>query len=225
MRSTMNDLINCCRRDFFKISFVSFALSACFLGSEAPSQAQGTSIPVEKLMMPEALPDIPQGKEDAPVTIVEYASMTCSHCAAFHAATYPVLKSKYIDTGKVRFILREFPLDPLASAGFMLARCEGPDKRNAMVDLLFAQQKNWAFTEKPIEALENLVKQTGMSKESFESCLKDQSLYDKIKEVQDRAAKEFGVNATPTFFINGKKQNGEILPDDLDKMLEPLLKG
>lgn len=225
MRPTMNDLISCCRRNFLQKGFVSLVLISCLSGLDTPGQAQGTNVPVEKLMMPEALPDIPLGKEDAPITIVEYASMTCSHCAAFHAATYPILKSKYIDTGKVRFILREFPLDPLAGAGFMVARCEGQDKRNALVDLLFDQQKNWAFVEKPVEALENLVKQTGMSKESFESCLKDQSLYDKIKEVQDRAAKEFGVNATPTFFINGKKQNGEIRPEDLDKILEPLLKG
>ena len=96
-------------------------------------------------MAGEALPDIALGSSDAPVTIIEYASMTCPHCAAFYANTFPDLKSKYIDTGKVRFIFREFPLDPLAAAAFMLARCAGDDKRNAIVDLLFAQQKNWAY--------------------------------------------------------------------------------
>ncbi|HYP57045.1 MAG TPA: DsbA family protein [Beijerinckia sp.] len=191
----------------------------------SPVLAQGVSVPVDQLMAEGALPDIFLGKEDAPVTIIEYASMTCTHCAAFHATTYPVLKSKYIDTGKVRFALREFPLDPLATAGFMLARCAGPDKRSAMIDLLFAQQKNWAFTEKPIEALANLVKQAGFSQESFEACLKDQDLYAKVNKVRDHAAEKFGVNATPTFFINGKKQNGEINPQELDKILEPLLKG
>jgi protein-disulfide isomerase len=192
-----------------------------------PVQAEQTGIvvPVDQLMADNALPDVPLGKDDAPVTIVEYASMTCSHCAAFYATTFPDLKSKYIDTGKVRFILREFPLDPLATAGFMLARCAGPDKRNAMVDLLFAQQKNWAFNEKPIEALANLVKQTGMSQETFESCLKDQALYDKVNDVRNHAAEKFGINATPTFFINGRKQTGEISPEKLDELLQPILKG
>jgi protein-disulfide isomerase len=217
------------RRDFFEISAAASLTIAgalgVFAGASLPVQAQSANIPMEQLLAGEALPDIALGKSDAPVTIVEYASMTCSHCAAFHTGTYPQLKSKYIETGKVRFILREFPLDPLATAAFMLARCAGPDKRNAMVDLFFAQQRNWAFTEKPIEALSTLVKQTGMSKENFESCLKDQALYDKINEIRERASEKFGVNATPTFFFNGHKQNGEITPDELDKILEPLLKG
>jgi protein-disulfide isomerase len=189
-----------------------------------PAAAQNASVPIDQLMAANALPDVVLGKADAPVTIVEYASMTCSHCAAFHEETYPTLKSKYIDTGKVKFMLREFPLDPLATAGFMLARCAGDDKRTAIVDLLFAQQKNWAFVEKPIEALSNLVKQAGITQDKFEACLKDQGLYDKVNEVRERGAEKFGVNATPTFFINGKRQSGEILPAELDKLLEPLLK-
>jgi protein-disulfide isomerase len=190
-----------------------------------PVHAQDAVVPTDQLMAQQALPDIVQGKADAPVTIIEYASMTCSHCARFHEETYPTLVSKYVDTGKVRFILREFPLDPLATAAFMLARCAGPDKRTAMVDLLFEQQKNWAFTDKPLEALSNLVKQTGMTEASFETCINDQGLYDKINQVRDTAAQKFGIDATPTFFINGKKVSGELSPDALDKLLEPMLKG
>lgn len=190
----------------------------------APVHAQGAAFPVDELMAKEALPDIVQGKADAPITIIEYASMTCSHCAAFHTETYPVLLKKYIDTGKVRFILREFPLDPLAAAGFMLARCAGPDKRNAMIDLMFDKQKDWAFTNKPLEALASLVKQTGMSQESFDACVNNQPLYNEINEVRDRAAQKFAVNATPTFFINGKKMSGEMTPEILDKALQPMLK-
>jgi len=197
------------------------------LGAVRPALAQqaGAAVSVVELMAPQALPDVAEGKEDAPVTIVEYASMTCSHCAAFHAETYPILKSKYIDTGKVRFILREFPLDPLATAGFMLARCAGPQKRDAMIDLLFSQQKNWAFVEKPIEALANLVKQTGLSQETFEACLKDQSMYEKVNQVRNTASEKFGISATPTFFINGKKQSGEMTPKQLETLVDPLLKG
>jgi protein-disulfide isomerase len=215
------------RREFIKAVAAGLAIAGgagALGGLPAPARAQGASVSEDQLMAGEALPDVVQGKDDAPVTIVEYASMTCTHCAAFHATTYPELKRKYIDAGKVRFVLREFPLDPLATAGFMLARCAGDDKRSAIVDLLFTQQKNWAFTEKPVESLANLVKQAGVSQESFEACLKDQALYDKINKVRDHAAEKFGVNATPTFFINGKKQNGELTPEAMDKLLEPLLK-
>lgn len=191
----------------------------------APVLAQGAGVAMDELMAGEALPDVALGAPEAPVTIVEYASMTCVHCAGFYAATFPELQSKYIDTGKVRFILREFPLDPLAAAGFMLARCAGDDKRNAIVDLLFAQQKNWAFTDKPVEALAALLKQTGMSQRTFDACLQNDNLRDKVYKVHDRAAEKFGINSTPTFFINGKKATGEMTPDALAKLLDPLLRG
>ena len=217
------------RREILEIivaASLTFAGVAGLVGSSTlPVRAQGApTVPIDELMAKEALPDISQGKADAPITVIEYASMTCSHCAEFHEKTYPVLVKKYVDTGKVRFILREFPLDPLAAAGFMLARCAGPDKRNLMVDLLFDKQKDWAFVEKPLEALSGLVRQAGISQESFNSCINNQALYDKINEIRDRAAQKFGVSATPTFFINGKKVTGEMDPASLDKALEPLLK-
>jgi protein-disulfide isomerase len=210
--------------------FVVKGLAAVALGSLLVSSigtaawAQNTKVSVDDLMAKQALPDIVQGKADAPVTVVEYASMTCTHCAAFHTETYPTLLKKYVETGKVKFILREFPLDPLATAGFMLARCEGPEKRSAVVDLLFTQQKNWAFVDKPLEALAGILKQTGMSKDAFETCLKDQKLYDQVNEVRDGGSQKFGVTATPTFYFNGTKVSGEITPDTLAKILDPLLK-
>jgi protein-disulfide isomerase len=216
------------RGAFAMAAAAGLTIAGCFavLGYPAgPVLAQGAGVALDELMAGEALPDVALGAREAAVTIVEYASMTCGHCAGFYATTFPELKSKYIDTGKVRFILREFPLDPLAAAGFMLARCAGDDKRNAIVDLLFAQQKNWAFTDKPLEALAALLKQTGMSQKSFDACLKNQDLYDRIAKVHDRAAEKFGVTSTPTFFINGKKETGEMRPDTLAKLLAPLLKG
>jgi protein-disulfide isomerase len=210
------------RRDLLKFAVFGSGLGASGLIEVAPALAQNARVDVEQLMAEGALPDVVEGQANAPVTVVEYASMTCSHCAAFATKVYPTLKSKYIDTGKAKLILREFPLDPLATAGFMLARCSG-DKREAMIELLFAQQKNWAFVDKPLDGLLNVVKQTGMTQETFERCLKDQALYDKINMVRDRGAEKFGVNATPTFFINGKRVSGEMTVEQLDKEIAPLL--
>jgi protein-disulfide isomerase len=196
-------------------------LAAALSAGSALAQAAG-DVPMAQLLAPQALPDMWQGKADAPVTIIEYASMTCPHCAHFHAESYPVLKSKYIDTGKVRFVLREFPFDPMAVAGFMVARCLG-DKRDAMVDLLFAQQKNWAYSDKPLQGLAALVKQAGMSQQSFEACVQDKALYDNVTAVTE-GGKKFGVDATPTFFINGKKVSGDMSPDELAKNIDPLVK-
>ncbi|MBG0809201.1 DsbA family protein [Methylosinus sp. H3A] len=197
------------------------AAASAVLGFAAPAFAQKApsgKVPVEELMAPNALPDIVEGKADAPVTIVEYASMTCSHCAAFHKDVYPALKKNFIDTGKAKFILREFPLDPLATAAFMLARNAG-EKRDAVVDLLFAQQKNWAFVDKPLDGLANVLKQTGLGQEKFEATLKDQQLFENVSKVRDRAAEKFGINSTPTFFINGDRYSGEIPEADFEKIL------
>ncbi len=207
----------------FAAAYLAVAVLAGGALSPALAAADAGKVPVGELMAPEALPDIVQGKADAPVTIVEYASMTCTHCAHFHKATYPSLIKNYVDTGKAKFILREFPLDPLATAGFMLARCEGADKRTAVTDLLFDTQANWAFVDKPLAALEGIIKQTGMGKESFEACLSDQKLLDQVNAVRERGADKFGVNATPTFYVNGTKVTGEVTPESLAKILDPLV--
>ena len=141
---------------------------------------------------PGALPEKVLGKADAPVTIVEYASMTCPHCAHFHETTLPELKTKYIDTGKARLIFREFPFDPRAEAGFMLARCSN-DNYFPMVDVLFKQQENWAGVENAKEALLQISKLAGFSQESFEACLTDQKLLEDVRAVPKRGSKEFRV--------------------------------
>ena len=189
-----------------------------FIGS-----AQAQTVDTGKLMTEGALPDIVLGKADAPVTIVEYASMTCGHCAQFHNTTYPVLKEKYIDTGKVKLILREFPLDIVAKAAFMIARCAGPDKYYPMVTTLFETQKNWAFNNNAAQQLLAIAKQSGMTEAQFNTCLNDTKLAGQIDEVAKRGATEFNVNSTPTFFINGKQISGAMSPADLDKEIEPLL--
>ena len=175
-----------------------------------------------KLLEPGALPEKVLGKDDAPVTMVEYASMTCSHCAHFHKETLPAIKEKYIDTGKVRLVFREFPFDPRAEAGFMLARC-ADDKYFAMVDVLFQQQKSWAPVENARDALLQISKLAGFSQESFEACLTDQKLLEDVRAVRDRGAKDFGVDATPTFFINGKKYSGAMTVDEMSALIDSLL--
>ena len=184
--------------------------------------APTTTVPVDQLMAATPLPDLVQGAASAPVTVIEYASMTCAHCAAFHDTTWPEFKSKYVDTGRVKFILREFPLDPLATAAFMLGRCAGPDKRNLLIDTLFTSQKTWAFVDKPIEPLLAMVKTIGFSQTDFETCLRNEELYEQVSQSRERAAEAFNIDSTPTFFVNGRKLTGEVSLVDFDKAIEPL---
>jgi protein-disulfide isomerase len=201
----------------------SLAALAALPAFAAPAFAQQAgSVSPQALLKEGPLPDIWQGSKDAPVSIIEYASTTCSHCAAFHNGTFKELKAKYIDTGKVRFVTREFPLNPVDMGAYMLARCSD-DKRDAVVSLLFAQQKAWA-NDKPLAGLNQLLRQTGMSQERFESCLKDQDLYNKLTEARDLATKEFNVNSTPTFFVNGVRLVGNVTLAEMEKVILPGLK-
>jgi protein-disulfide isomerase len=162
------------------------------------------------------------GDAAAPVTIIEYSSLTCPHCAAFHSKTLPELKKRYIDTGKVRFIFREFPLDPLAAGASMLARCADKEKFYPLIETLFQQQTKWAV-EKPIPQLMAIAKQAGMSEQTFNACLSNQKMLDDMQTEQKRATDKFGVNSTPTLFVNGKKVVGGVSIEDLAKIIDPLL--
>jgi protein-disulfide isomerase len=175
---------------------------------------------------PVSLPDMALGPADAKVTITEFASMTCPHCAAFNAETFPKIKANYIDTGKVRYIFREFPLDIKAAAGSMLARCiangDAP-KYFAVTDMLFRQQNDWVV-KNTTETLTRIGKQAGMSQQQVETCLKDQALLDKIASDQKYASDVLKVDSTPTFFINGDRIKGETSFEEFQKKIDPLLK-
>jgi protein-disulfide isomerase len=145
--------------------------------------------------------------------------MTCPHCQRFHSDVYPEFKTKYIDSGKVYFIFREFPLDALATSAIMLARCAGDGKYFPIVDLLFDHQSEWAFVPDPTAALLNLMRQAGFTEQSFNACLANQQVLDGVNWVKDRGSKEFGVNATPTFFFNGVKRSGEQSIAEIDAAL------
>jgi protein-disulfide isomerase len=166
--------------------------------------------PSESELLADApLPENVLGKTTAPNTIIEYASMTCGHCASFHKDIFPDLQKKYIDTGKARLLFREFPLDRMAFAASMLARCAGPEKYFPFIKVLFDKQEVWAFGEgDPVERLFAMAKQAGFTRESFETCLKDQKLLEGITAVRKRASEKFGVKSTPTLFINGKMLKG-----------------
>ena len=169
---------------------------------------------VATLMEEGPLEDIVMGKADAPNTIVEYASMTCPHCANFYNDVFPEVKEKYIDTGKARFVFREFPLDGLAVAASMLARCAGNDRFYPMVDGLFETQETWAVPgEDGKQKLLLIAKQAGFTQEAFDKCLGDKELFEKIVEVRTRGHEKFGVDATPSFFVNGKRLPGATLKD------------
>ena len=209
------------RRDF-ALGASALALSVA-LGGLANTAFVGPADAQALLNQPGPLGDMAQGDEKAPVTIIEYASMTCPHCAAFHATTYPELKKRYIDTGKVRFIFREFPLDQLALAGFLLARCAGPDKYFPMIDTLFQLQKEWV-TQKPLGPLLAIAKQAGLSEQQFNDCLQDKKLIDGIEDVRQRAMK-LNVQSTPSFFVNGKPMRGNYTIEEFEKAMAPYLKG
>jgi len=174
---------------------------------------------------PQSLPDMALGPKDAAITIVEYASMTCPHCAAFAEQVFPKLKTAYIDTGKIRYVFREFPLDIKAAAASMLARCiakDDPVKYFAAIDTLFKQQDNWFA--KTTEGLGLIGKQAGMSEKDVDACLKDQAMLDKIAADQKFANEKLKVNSTPTFFLNGEMIKGETSFEEFDKRIKALLK-
>jgi protein-disulfide isomerase len=201
-----------------------FGLSALpQLGGQALAQAKVSEV---ELMAPGALPDMVMGDANAKVTVIEYASMTCPHCAHFAETTFPEFKKRYVDTGKVRYIFREFPLDRLAAAAFMLARCASEtdsSKYFTMIDTMFRQQRVWAV-EKPLPPLLTLSKQAGFTEATFNACLQNQKLLDGIEAVRTRAVDKFKVQSTPSFFINGTLTAGAMTIDEMAKQIDPLLK-
>ncbi len=178
----------------------------------------------DDLLEPGELADMFIGEEDAPVTIIEYASLTCPHCRAFHVDTYPELKEKHIDTGQARLIFREFPFDDAALAAFMLARCAGEDKYFAMIDVLFEQQAIWTSRDRNVaEELFKIARLAGFTEASFQECLTNVELAQGIRAMKDHAALNFGVRSTPTFFINGEQLDGNYPLSRFDEIIEDII--
>jgi protein-disulfide isomerase len=206
------------------------ALSTLVIGSSAsllallrPALAEEEKpVSMVALLQPPSYGDRQLGPDNAPVTIIEYGSLTCPHCAHFENTTLPELKKRYTDTGKVRYIFREFALNPLDAGAIMLARCIDKEKYFPFVETLYAKQDIWVV-QKPIEPLFGIAKQVGFTKASFDACLKNQKLLDEIEKERSRASDMFGVNSTPTFFINGKVSRGAMSIEELEKIIKPYL--
>lgn len=213
------------RRAFTAVlSLTGLSLLAGFSPLRLIGQAMAQS--AADVAKPQSLPDMGLGPANATVTITEYASMTCPHCANFNETVFPKIKSEYIDSGKIRYVFREFPLDIKAAAGSMLARCIAKDdapKYFAVIDLLFKQQADWVM-KNTTETLTRIGKQAGLTQQAVEDCLKDQALLDKIAADQKFANEVLKVNSTPTFFINGEMVKGETSFDEFDKKIKALLK-
>jgi protein-disulfide isomerase len=178
----------------------------------------------DNITEPVLLPDMALGPADAAVTMAEYASITCPHCAAFNENVFPKIKTAYIDTGKIRYVFHEFPLDPIAAASSVLSRCiaNGDSaKFFAVTDMLFKQ--DWSKVTKPRETLNSIGKQAGLDERQVETCLKDDTLFNGIVASRTNAAK-LGVNATPTFLINGEKIVGMQPFEEFDRRFKALLK-
>ena len=160
------------------------------------------------------------GKADAPITIVEYASLTCPHCAAFARDTLPKIKAEWIDPGKAKLVFRDFPLDGSAVKASVLARCAPPEKFYGFIDVLFSSQESWARNPDPTPGLARIAKLGGMSEEQLNACMADNALQDRVLASRLTAEKEYKVESTPTFFINGTKLTGALPYEQFDEALK-----
>jgi protein-disulfide isomerase len=182
---------------------------------------ESKKIDLTDIMTPPAEGDMSMGPDTAKVTVIEYASASCPHCAKFYNEAFDQLKKEYIDTGKIKFIFREFPHNDQAMAAFMVARCSPKEKYFPLVDVYFKTQQKWV--PDAYNQLKDIAKQSGMTETDFDACLKNEKVAKGVFEVRDKADRSYGVTGIPTFFINGKVHDGEITFADMKAIIDPLL--
>lgn len=195
-------------------------LSAAALAGIGLFATPAFAVDAAELNKPPELGDMSMGPADAKVTVIEYASATCPHCAKFYKDVFPLLKAQYIDTNKIRFVFREYPLNDPALAAFMIARAAPKEAYFPLIDTFFGTLETWA--QNPAEGLLNIAKQAGFTQEQFDAALKDEAMAKKILAIRADGEK-FGVDGTPTFFINGEKLGGEQTIEALKAKIDPLL--
>lgn len=202
---------------------VSLFSTYCFAQSTSIQQIPETSLPSKESILKIQKDDMVKGDAKAPVTLIEYASLSCTHCAAFYNNTFEELQKKYIDTGKVRYVFRDFPLNLPALHATMLVRCAPQDKTDKFINTLFSTQNTWATKKNYLEFLSNIAKLGGMSGSDFDACIANKALEDKITLERFQAAKVLEVRSTPAFFINGTPYAGLHNLESLSAVIDPLL--
>lgn len=210
------------RRETILLAAAASALSLSGIG--IAQGAEGDVIDEARLMAPAGgLEDHVEGNADAPVTVIEYASPTCPHCAAFHNNVYEPFKAAYIDTGKVKFIVRPFARNALDAAIFMLAEAAGPEHYHEVVATYFKTQNEWGMSEKPRDAIFAIAQQLGFTEESFNAALTNQDVLNGIEAQKNQALDDFGLTGTPTFYVNGKTLSGGKTLEQLAAEIDPLV--
>ena len=201
---------------------VALALAGCGGGAGGPTPPidKATYVPPQaELMAPGPLGERALGNPNAPVTVIEYVSLTCPHCANFHKTLFPRVKKEFIDTGKVRFIVREFPIGRTSGNAAIANRCGPEDKYFFLLGQFLTRQPEWVSQEVRPDAIYSVAKASGMTRETFDKCLSNQTIIDGLTEVKQRG-RQFGVIGTPTFFINGRKAQGEVTFEEIKAMIE-----
>lgn len=210
------------RRDTLILAAAASALSLC--GVATASAAEGDVIDVAKLMAPAGgMVDHVQGSETAPVTVIEYASPTCPHCAAFSNDVLPSFVEAYVNTGKVKLIVRPFVRNVLDAAVFMLAEAAGPTNYHNVLATYFKTQADWAASQAPRDAILEIAKQLGFTQETFDAALTNQDLFTGMEALREQALDEFGLAGTPTFYVNGKTLTGDKSLEQLAAEIDPLI--
>jgi protein-disulfide isomerase len=214
--------VNFTRRDTLILAAAASALSLC--GVATASAAEGDMVDIAKLMAPAGdVADHVQGSETAPVTVIEYASPTCPHCAAFSNDVLPAFIEAYVNTGKVKLITRPFVRNVLDAAVFMLAEASGPTNYHNVLSTYFKTQNTWATSQTPRDAILEIAKQLGFTQETFDAALTNQALFTGMEALREQALSEFGLSGTPTFYVNGKTLTGDKTLEQLAAEIDPLI--
>ncbi len=202
---------------------IGIALSGCGGGAASVDATASKALnvpPREELMREGPLGDRALGNPNAPVTVIEYASLTCPHCAHFQRDVFPRVKKEFIDTGKIRFIVREFPIGRTSGAAAIATRCVPPEKYFALFSAFLLRQPEWVSQEVRPDAIYAVAKSSGITRAAFDTCMANQTIIDGLTEVKQRG-RQFGVIGTPTFYANGRKAQGTITFEEFKALIDP----
>ncbi len=201
-----------------RLAGFAMAALASTLIAAGPDPARADMATMEQMTEEKVL-----GPVDAPVTMLAFESLSCPHCATFHQGAWPEVKEQYVDTGKVRFVYRDFPTNEAGAVAAMMARCVPPDRYFGMIEMLYRTQDSWLRSADPVESLRQTARLGGLTAEEFEQCVSNEELFQFIRNGQNAASAEYGVDSTPTFMIGDRKivgpQSFEVFQDAIEAEL------